>query len=290
MFRKVVYWFIISTLLVVSGFFFFSPSLMSDMVIFIWVISGIASLYIAKNGKEQKILTKKEKYLFIGVGLLVALASFANYFIAPWEFWNPPYSLGEFGVLLSGLSIALFAYMGWRKLLIPAAFPAFVLFCAQIYDTYQGIVEVVAQPLLGPTTGLVVFVLNLIGIKAVETPGYILEFLSQNGSLIKIQIVIDCTGIWSLSAFTASLLIVSIAFPHLFSKKNAPYIIFGYIGTYAANILRVVAICLSSYLYGYSGNTIATHEHAGWIAFSGWMLIFWYLFFSRQLLKKEEKK
>jgi exosortase/archaeosortase family protein len=289
MFRKVLYWFIASTLLVVSGFFFFERGLMSDMVIFIWVISGIASLYIAKTAKEKKTFTENERYVYIAVGLLVALASFVNYFIAPWEFWNPPYSLGEFGVLLSGLSIALFAYRGYRKLIIPAAFPAFVLFCAQIYDTYQGVVDVVAQPLLGPTTELVVFILNGIGIKTSQAPNYILEFLSQNGSLIKIQIVIDCTGIWSLSAFTASLLIVSIAFPHLFSKKNAPYIIFGYVGTYAANILRVVAICVSSYLYGYSGNTIATHQHAGWIAFSGWMLIFWYLFFSRKLLKKEKK-
>jgi exosortase/archaeosortase family protein len=290
MFRKVLYWFIAITILAVGGFIFFEKSLVSDIVIFILIISGIATLYIAKKTKEPKTLKKRDQYIWIILGLLVCAFSFVNLFMGPRFFFNSPFSLGSYGMLLSGLSIILFALLRYKELLIPSALPAVVMFFGQIYDRNRNIVDVIAAPLLGPTTGLVVFVLNVIGIKATETPGYIIEFLSQNGSLIRIQIIIDCTGIWSLSAFTASLIIVSVAIPHLFSKKNAPYIALGYIGTYAANILRVVAICASSYLYGYSGNTIATHEHAGWIAFSGWMLIFWYLFFSRRLLKKEEKK
>lgn len=286
MIRTVLYWFIAVLVLMVAAFFYFERSLMSDMVVFIVAISGLAALYITKNrGVSHLPIKDRPKYILLG--FLVAASSFINYIIYPAQFWNPPYSIGEFGVLVSGLSLMFFAYLGYRNLLAPAVFPAFVLFCAQLYDTYQKIIDFIAAPLLGPTTNLTVLILNLIGVKASSSPDYIIEFLSRSGEAIRIQIVVDCTGVWSLSAFTASLLVVSLAFPKIFSRKHIKFIAFGYAGTYVANILRVVAICLSAYFYGYGAVTEATHKHAGWVAFSGWMIIFWYLFFSRHLLKKE---
>jgi exosortase/archaeosortase family protein len=173
--------------------------------------------------------------------------------------------------------------------MLPAGFSAFVITVYQVYEIYEKNLEWIAAPLLGPSTQLSVHVLNILGINATGSADYVISFIARDKIPAAVQIVIDCTGIWSLSAFTASVLLVSLGFPKIFSRKGAMYLAVGYAGTYAANILRIVAICLSVYYDRSSGLVAATHMHAGWIAFSGWMLVFWYLFFSRYLLKKEKK-
>ena len=295
MFKAAVYWFIASVLALVGAFVYFQKSLLSDMVVFISVISGVAILFLAKKA-QKKMPAVQRAALFIA-GLFIAALSFVNQVSsllgAPVEFWNPPYSIGEFGVLASGLSVMYFAYLGSRPLILPAAFPALTLTIYQLYENQRlfqtdidRLVEHIASPLLGPTTYISVQILRLLGIAATYTPDYMIEFLTREGQIMRVQIIIDCTGIWSLSAFTASLIVVSFAFRKVFTKKGLSYIAVGYAGTYAANILRVVAICVSAYLWGGSGLTDETHKHAGWIAFSGWMVIFWYFFFSRYILKK----
>jgi len=292
--KEVLYWFIASVSLVIAAFFVFSRSLLSGMVVVIWVLSAFAVVYIAKSRKGEKALVGNQRYLYAGIGVFMALFSFINCIIAPLSFWNPPFSIQEFTVLLSGISVVYFSLSGRRNVLLACAFPFIILFAAQVYDTYQSIVDVVSAPLLAPATDLSVFVLNLIGIKTNVAPGYIIQMLEPDGShrvidgkWMQVQIVSDCSGIWSLSAFTASLLIVSLAFKDLFARKNWSFIALGYIGTYAANILRIVVICLSVYYTGYGDFTHSAHLHAGWIAFSGWMTLFWYLFFSKRLLKRK---
>jgi exosortase/archaeosortase family protein len=290
-FRASLYWFIVNAILLAGGFFFFERSLFSDMAVFIGILAGIIVLYSAKKKKPEKMPSNK-RALYIALGLMVAFSSFANELLAlagtDMHFWNPPYSIGEFTVLLSGLSVAYFAFLGYPALMLPAGFSAFVVIVYQIYDIYEKNLEWIAAPLLGPSTQLAVLVLNLLGINASGSNDYVISYIARDGIPAAVQIVIDCTGIWSLSAFTASVILVSLSFPKVFSRKGAMYLAVGYIGTYAANILRIVAICLSVYYERTSGFVPATHMHAGWVAFSGWMLIFWYFFFSTHLLKKEK--
>lgn len=292
-FKASLYWFVINAALLVGGFFLFDRSLFSDMAVFIGVLSGIIVLYSAKKKKLGK-MSSKRRTIFVSLGLLIAASSFANDFLAlagtNIHFWNPPYSLGEFTVLLSGLSVAYFAWLGYSALMIPAGFSAFVITVYQIYEIYEKNLEWIAAPLLGPSTQLAVLVLNVLGVNASGSSDYVISFIARDKFPAAVQIVIDCTGIWSLSAFTASVLLVSLAFPKVFSRKGLLYLAVGYAGTYAANVLRIVAICLSVYYDRSSGLVPATHMHAGWIAFSGWMLMFWYVFFSRYLLKKEKKE
>ena len=288
--RSTLYWFIANGILLIGGFFVFEKSLDSDNAVFIGILSGVIVLYSAKK-KKLSLMPARKRAFFIVLGLLAAAFSFANQLLTltgtSMHFWNPPYSIGEFAVLLSGLSVAYFAYLGYSALMIPAGFSGFVITVYQLYEIYQKNLEWIAAPLLVPTTEISVFVLNLIGVKATWSTGYVINYIARDGLPAAVQIVIDCTGIWSLSAFTASVLLVSLAFPKIFSGKGFAYLAIGYIGTYAANILRIVAICLSAYYDRTSGLVPATHMHAGWIAFSGWMLIFWYFFFSKYLLKKE---
>ncbi|MBN2250815.1 MAG: exosortase/archaeosortase family protein [Candidatus Altiarchaeota archaeon] len=293
MFKTALYWFALVLVAMPAAFLYFERSLLSDMAVFIWILSGIVVLYRAKKC-GNKGLTPVQRKVLVLFGAFMAAFSFINQIFSflgfDVVFWNPPYSIGEFGVLFCGLSIMYFALLGSRPLILPAAFPGIVLSVYQLYELYESNIEWIAAPLLDPTTELSVFVLNLLGVGAAWNNEYVISFLSRDGVPMGVRIVIDCTGIWSLSAFTASIILVSLAFPRVFSRKGFLYIAVGYIGTYAANILRVVAICLSAYLYGHSGATIDTHLHAGWIAFSGWMLIFWYFFFARYLLKEPAGK
>jgi len=297
MFKAAIYWFFAVVLILVGGFLYFPKSLISDMVVFISIISAIAVLYLAK--RPEKKMPPAHRALVFTAGLLISLASFINQIGPllgfPVRFWNPPYSIGEFAVLVSGLSVMYFSFFGTRAMALPAAFPAITMAVYQLYENQRmfgtdldRLVEWIATPMLAPTTAISTKVLNLLGIAATSTPDYIIEFMSRDGVPMKIKIIIDCTGIWSLSAFTASLIVVFLAFRRVLTKKGLAYIAVGYAGTYAANILRIVAISVSAYLSGASGLTDAAHKNAGWIAFSGWMLIFWYVFFSRYILKKEE--
>jgi len=292
-FRASLYWFLANAVLLIGGFFFFERSLFSDMAVFIGLLSGIIVLYSAKKKKITPLPASKRAF-YVFLGLCIAAFSFANQFLmltgTDMRFWNPPYSIGEFTVFLSGLSVSFFAFLGYRALMIPAGFSGFVITVYQVYEIYQKNLEWIAAPLLVPSTELSVLVLNLIGIKATWSDGFIINYIARDGMPTAVQIVIDCTGIWSLSAFSASVLLVALAFPKVFTRKGLAYLAIGYLGTYAANILRIVAICLSAYYDRNSGLVPATHMHAGWIAFSGWMLIFWYLFFSTYLLKKEKDK
>jgi exosortase/archaeosortase family protein len=109
---------------------------------------------------------------------------------------------------------------------------------------------------------------------------------------IYLSIVSDCTGIWSLGTFTVATIVVLSSFPESISKRSLGLIAIGYIGTFCANILRILLIALSGYIYGPKGVIEEMHVHIGWICFSIWMIIFWYYFFTRQLgisfFKKKE--
>ena len=260
------------------------------MALFIGLLSGAIALYGAKK-EDNAPLSAGRKHAYATAGLLVALSSFANQLLSlagsSARFWNPPYSIGEYAVLLSGLSVAYFAFLGRPSLMLPSGFPAFTITAYQVYELFEKNLEWVAAPLLGPSTQISVLVLNLIGIAAQGTPDYVISFAARDGVSAGVRIVTDCTGIWSLCGYAASVILVASAFPKVLTWKGAVYVAAGFIGTYAANILRIVAICVSMYYDRASGLVNETHMHAGWIAFSGWLLVFWYVFFHSYILKKE---
>jgi exosortase/archaeosortase family protein len=288
MYRTVKYWFIGSFTILLAAFTYFyltsNIALTSHYSLFIWIIAGIVALYTAKNKINQGLSGNESLPIYI---LAVSSAVF-SFFCIRVGFCNPPYNIGEFTMLLSSLSIIYFTYLGFRPLIMPSAFPLISVLGYQVFDLFQENIDSLSQPFVQPTTELTAFMLRLFSL-SVDVEGNIISFLSVDGSLMPIKIVPDCTGIWSIGAFTASLILVALVFPRVFSRESVPYIMVGYVGTYAANITRVVLICLSAYFYGYSGATQIVHVHAGWVAFSTWMIIFWYLFFSRYLLRDSRK-
>jgi exosortase/archaeosortase family protein len=178
--------------------------------------------------------------------------------------------------------LIIFGLLGFSSFLLPVSFPLIAVLGFQSYELFLRHQEWIAAPLIPPTVTITLLLLNLAGVAA-HSSSNVIMFTSKFGEPIQLAIVADCTGIWSLGTFTVAALIVLSSFPQAISKKGALLLIIGYIGTYAANIMRVFFISLSGYLYGPSGVIESAHVHIGWIIFSIWMVIFWYIFFTRYL-------
>jgi len=277
-------WFSVVMVILVAWFLIFPKSLMSHMALFIWLISGIAVLYRAKKLGETGMSANYKKFIVI-IGIFICILSFI---FIPVGLGNPPYSIAELSILLVGISFIIFAFFEFKPLLLPCSFPLIAVLGYQVFGLFDENIEVIADPMIPPVVIITVFVLNLLGIGASSFDNT-LTFLTRDGAVMNIPVVADCTGIWSLGAFTVSLLVVLCIFPKkMLSGKGLVWMVIGYAGVYTANLVRVVLICLSGYFYGHSGVTQMMHVELGWVAFSVWMMLFWYLFFSRYLLKEDK--
>jgi exosortase/archaeosortase family protein len=243
----------------------------------IWLLSCIALIYLSRQKIEY--LKEKQKVFVITIGLGICVLSFAS---IPLGISRPPYSIGEYSVLLSGIGLILFGAMRIKSLLLPVSIPCIAIIGYDGYRIFLEYIDQVTAPLIPLTVSLTTTLLNSIGIQTI-TDGDIITFVSQNGVPISLRIIGECTGIVSLGTFTVALIIVLTTFPQCVTRKNMGLIAIGYIGTYCANIGRIVLIALSGYFFGPSGVMEQVHVHIGWIMFSSWMIIFWFYFFTRRL-------
>jgi exosortase/archaeosortase family protein len=254
----------------------------------IWVFSCIIILYQSRN-PIQKLSPAWGRNVIL-LGLAICVFSFLN---IPLGFGNPPYSIGDFSIFLSGAGLVLFGLYRIKSYLFPVAIPFIAVMGFQIYELFMVHEQTLSAPLLPVTIFFSSIIFSILGIPAVIT-GDIVHFISKTGDPIYLQITPECTGIWSLGTFTIMALLVLFSFPEAFKKKGLfLLVLIGYLGTYAGNILRIGAIAMSGYLYGPTGAIENTHLYFGWIFFLCWMTVFWYYFFTRHLgisfCKKEKE-
>ena len=272
---------IISVILIIAALFVFflfsAESYLKVDVLVIWAFASLAVLY--QSGTVGKPLSKNIRIFVIILGILLCVLSFVN---VPLGFGNPPYSIGDFSLLLSGIGLIVFGILRFDSFIVPITLPAIAVIGFQIYELFLRHQDWITAPLIPVTVTIAVTLLHLLGIPAISNDNTI-SFFSVDGAPIHLTIVPDCTGIWSLGTFTITVLIVVCNFPMARTKKAALLIGIGYIGTYIANHLRILLIGLSGYFYGPSGLIEDVHIHIGWIIFTLWMIIFWYYFFTRQL-------
>lgn len=243
-----------------------------------WVLSCAAIIYLSQKGIMQQVSTQNSPILIIG--FFMCLISF---FTIPLGITNPPYSIGEFSLLLSGIGVMIFALLGFRSLLLPVAVPFLAVMGFSGYEAFLRNEDWITAPLIPIITTITVTILNFLGISTTVSNGNIVSFISQTGSPIYLSIVSDCTGIWSLGTFTVTVIIVISSFPASLTKKSLFLIAIGYLGTIIANITRIVSIALAGYFFGPAGVIEEVHVHIGWIVFSLWLIIFWYYYFTRQV-------
>ncbi len=269
---------VILTIIILSIYFVVTSLSYSKVdAISIWVLTGISMIYFST--KTQKYLTKKEQIAVVLVGIGICIFSFLN---IPLGLGNPPFSIGELSLLLSGISIIVFGLLAFRTLILPLFFPIIAVLGFEIYELFIRNEDWLLAPLIPPTITLATGTIRLMGIDA-SVSGNIISFLSMSGETVRLAVVSDCTGIWSLGTFTVAFIIVLATFPEAISKRGVLLILIGYIGTYASNIGRIAIISLSGYIYGPMGVVEQVHVHTGWILFTAWMVIFWYYFFTRHL-------
>jgi exosortase/archaeosortase family protein len=243
----------------------------------IWILSCFALIY--KSRKKIEYLEEKYKIIVITIGVFICILSFAS---IPLGISKPPYSIGEYSVLLSGLGLILFGLLRMRSLFLPILIPFIAITGYDLYRLFLNYMDILTAPFIPFTVSLSATILDGIGIQTI-THENIITFMSQTGEQVGLEIIGECTGIVSIGTFTIALVIVLSSFPHSLTRKSLVLIAIGYIGTYIANIGRIVLISLSGYYFGPSGLIEQVHIHIGWILFSLWMIIFWYYYFTHQI-------
>jgi exosortase len=242
-----------------------------------WILSCLAVIYLSRKNTGQ--FSHIQQRIIILIGILMCILSFTS---IPLGITNPPFTIGEFSLLLSGIGVLVFGLFNFRSLVFPVSIPFIAVMCFWAYEQFIRNQEWITAPIIPFIVILTVNLLNLLGISAVSD-GNVISYMSQTGSMIYLLIMSDCTGIWSLGTFTIAVLIVLSSFPQSISKKSMFLIGIGYLGTFCTNIIRILAISFSGYYFGPSGVIEQVHVHIGWIVFSVWMGIFWYYYFTRQI-------
>jgi len=284
--KIVLTWFVAVMVLLLAWFFLQPPSLTAHLAVFIWFFTGLIVLYLVKKKDFGKTLRAWEKYAAIVLGIFFCILSF---FFVQLGLGNPPYSIDDLSILVSGLTLIFFSILGFRRLLFASAIPLVAVISFQVYDKVRLALETLAEPLIPPVVSISVFFLNLLGVDAFAEGNRIM-FTTIEEKLIGVPIVFDCTGVESMGTFLLASAVVFYIFRDMKMRKKMLFLGIGIIGTYTANILRVVLICLSGYYYGTQGLIQTVHVHAGWILFSVWMLIFWYAFFVSYMKGQKAKQ
>ena len=263
--------------LVACILFFQKSSYMEIDALGIWILSCLAILYLSRNATGK--FSNSQQRFIIFTGILMCLMGIVS---IPLGLTNPPYTIGEVSLLLSGIGVIVFGLLNFRSLVVPVSVPFVAVVGYGVYEIFVRNQEWITAPLIPYIVFITTSMLGLLGIKAIAQ-GNIISFLSHSGAPIYLAIVSDCTGIWSLGTFSIAVIIVLSSFPESITRKSILLIGIGYIGTFCANILRILLISLSGYFFGPTGIIEQVHIHIGWICFSLWMIIFWYYYFTRQI-------
>jgi len=243
----------------------------------IWILSCIVILYISR-GKTGSF-SETWRWIIMGAGVLMSLLSFFSIRLG---ITNPPYSIGELTLLLSGLGVIVFGRLKFRSLVFPASVPFIAVIGFWVYEFFFRNQEWLMAPLVPFIVTNTIRLLHVFGIEA-AAHGNMISFVSLTGDQIYLSVVSDCTGILSLGTFTVAVIIVLTNFPQKFTLHSLMLIAIGYIGTFLTNVARILLIALSGYYFGPVGVIEKVHVHIGWVCFSIWLVIFWYYYFTRQL-------
>lgn len=248
--------------------------------IIIWIFSILSLLFLSK--KKSHHLDEREKIAFFCLGICLICLGVLN---IPLGFGHPPFSIGDFSIILSGISVLFFSYIGYKILIYPVLFPAVAVVGFQLYDLLIDNFKWLSIQLIPLITFLAIFFLHILGIP-VEVDGNLITLTSLNGELINLLITENCSGIWSLGTFTICTFIMIINFPKILNPKGILFIAIGFIGTFFSNIFRVILIALVGYYFGSISAVSFAHDYFGWLVFSIWLIVFWYLFF-RYIIGKD---
>ena len=258
---------------------FFLATRITDLMInalCLWIFSCLILYFQSRKEKISPFIpAQRNVTILLGFGLI-----FLSIINIPLGFGNPPFSIGDFSILLSGIGLIIIGLYNIRSYMVSMVLPAIIVLGFQVYELVLRNEQALAAPLVPPTVFLSTSLIRSLGIPAASQSNMI-TMTAKSGETIRLLVNPECTGIWSLVTFSAILLMVLFTFPEAISIKGALLVGIGYVGTYIGNILRIGAISMSGYISGPSGAIEDTHLYFGWMIFLIWMAIFWYYFFTR---------
>jgi exosortase/archaeosortase family protein len=109
-----------------------------------------------------------------------------------------------------------------------------------------------------------------------QNQGQLVNFLSRDGEHIMVTITAACAGPATMGVFMALFALMMLDMP-LSPRRAALTFLFGVVGTWFQNIIRLVILLLLGYYFG--GNALWTaHSWTIYILFPAWYLIFAYIY------------
>ncbi len=124
-------------------------------------------------------------------------------------------------------------------------------------------------------------VLNLIGLPYSGVGNEIILSCPDYPRPVTLLVTEECSGIHSSFLFLAffGMMLVDLR-SKLSWKMGAVYFAVGAIGTYSANIVRIVVLSLITYYIGFNAMR-RFHDYFGFVFFIGWIFIFWFFVYRR---------
>ncbi|MBI3840656.1 MAG: exosortase/archaeosortase family protein [Thaumarchaeota archaeon] len=220
----------------------------------------------------------------LAVGLVLVASGLAAYLIhqAVYEA-NGGSSLGlvALGVLLSsaGLYLCLphLKFLRPFKRAIPIFAVAILLLGLFSPSDWQNSVfgSVYGSLLMQLTTRLGVLVLNAEGVGATIAGGSTIVLPSVS-KVAAVSVTQACGGIEEVFVFSVAFALIFVDVGRKAPRKALPLLPVGLVGTYLVSLVRVDAVVLTGYLYGFDAMEVV-HLYAGMLLYVAFFSAFWYL-------------
>ena len=123
--------------------------------------------------------------------------------------------------------------------------------------------------------------MNVIGLPYTGTGNEIILVCPDYAEPVTLMVTEACSGIHSSFLFLAffGMMLVDLR-SKLTWKRGALYFAIGAIGTYSANIIRIVVLALITHYVGFDAMK-RFHDYFGFVFFIGWIFVFWFLVYRK---------
>ena len=236
--------------------------------------------------KYQKLLGFKEANSILKIlGSILVVGSFFVYYGVTLVYPGAAfYTAANYAAYLLGLFLIFFDFSALKE----AFSPLFLIVVA----TSSSFIAKWLKPFLSPYANdiayIIVNILRVLGVDANisifgNTP--IIAVRSLSGEMVRGAFIYECFGVHSVLMFSIILVVIMFEDPARLKVKLA-YAFVGLLGTFTLNIFRVTTIFLADYFYGAEvGGTV--HYVIGYVLFSAWLGIFFYIFSKRRVMSKK---
>lgn len=217
------------------------------------------------------------------LGSLVVFSSFFVYFVVSPFFPSAVfYGFANYFVYIIGLLLVFFEIHALKE-----AFSPLFLIIAFVSSSYiSDLAESFFTPYLPNFTSFIATTLRTIGVAATYSSSNVITLHTSNGP-ISLTNAWPCVGFTSVYIFSMILAVILSEDPS-HAKTKMIWAVTGVLGTFFVNIIRLVAVFVGFYFYGYKlGGTI--HSFIGYILFIAWTVIFLYLFSKRNVISQKAR-